>query len=128
MTMRPLAVTLGEPAGIGPDITLMDWQRRSQRTLPAFYLLADPEFLRRRAKRLAADVPIAIVAPSEAAAAFGSALPVVDIGIAVTAEPGRPDASSAPAAIAAIRRAVADVDAGLSSAIVTNPIAKNVLY
>jgi 4-hydroxythreonine-4-phosphate dehydrogenase len=69
-----------------------------------------------------------VVEPADAAAAFRNALPVVEIGVAVTAEPGRPDASSAPAAIAAIRRAVADVGAGIASALVTNPIAKNVLY
>src|SRR5262249_23368530 len=66
--------------------------------------------------------------PTGAEAAFATALPVVDIGVPVTAEPGRPDASSAPAAITAIRRAVADVQAGVAHAIVTNPIAKNVLY
>src|SRR6201999_2634331 len=59
---------------------------------------------------------------------FADALPVVALDLAISAEPGRPDASSAPAAIAAIRRAVADVNAGLASAIVTNPVAKNVLY
>jgi 4-hydroxythreonine-4-phosphate dehydrogenase len=53
---------------------------------------------------------------------------VVDVGVAVSAEPGRPDQSSAPAAIAAIRRAVADVVSGAADAIVTNPVAKNVLY
>jgi 4-hydroxythreonine-4-phosphate dehydrogenase len=53
---------------------------------------------------------------------------VVDVGHRVTAQPGQPDASSAPAAIAAIRRAVADVVSGAASAVVTNPIAKNVLY
>ncbi|MGB8632830.1 MAG: 4-hydroxythreonine-4-phosphate dehydrogenase PdxA, partial [Xanthobacteraceae bacterium] len=50
------------------------------------------------------------------------------LDVAVTAEPGRPDPSSAPAAIAAIRRGVADVMAGSAAAIVTNPVAKNVLY
>jgi 4-hydroxythreonine-4-phosphate dehydrogenase len=125
---RPLALTLGEPAGIGPDITFSAWRRRAELTLPPFYILADADFLRRRAARMAPDIPIAVVEPAMAAAAFSSALPVVDIGVAVTAEPGSPDASSAPAAIAAIRRAVADVHAGVASAVVTNPIAKNVLY
>ena len=125
---RPLAVTLGEPAGIGPDITLAAWRRRVELELPAFYILADPKFLRRRAAAIAPDVQIAVVEPGAAHAAFRSALPVVDIGIAVTAEPGRPDASSAPAAVAAIRRAVADVGAGVAAAVVTNPVAKNVLY
>src|SRR5712691_7462316 len=125
---RPLAVTLGEPSGIGPDITLAAWRRRVELELPSFYILADPKFLRRRAAAIAPDVQIAVVESGAAAAAFRSALPVVDIGIGVTAEPGRPDASSAPAALAAIRRAVADVGAGVAAAVVTNPVAKNVLY
>ena len=78
--------------------------------------------------RIAPGVPIKVVEPAEAAAAFRTALPVVDLGIEVTAQPGRPDRSSAPAAIAAIRRAVADVQAGAACAVVTNPVAKNVLY
>ena len=126
--MQPLALTLGEPAGIGPDLALAVWHRRAELDVPRFYVVADPDFLSRRAGRLGLDVPIAAVTPVAAAAAFASALPVVAIDVAVSAEPGRPDRSSAPAAIASIRRAVADVMAGAAAAIVTNPIAKNVLY
>ncbi len=126
--MQPLALTLGEPAGIGPDLALAVWRRRAELDLPAFYIVADPDFLARRAKRLGLDVPLAVVTPTSAAAAFPSALPVVAIDLAASAEPGRPDSSSAPAAVASIRRAVADVLAGSAAAIVTNPVAKNVLY
>jgi 4-hydroxythreonine-4-phosphate dehydrogenase len=125
---RPLALTLGEPAGIGPDITLSVWQRRGELELPPFYLLADADFLKRRARRLGLAVPIATVQPEAAAATFAQALPVVPLDVAVTAEPGRPDESSAPAAIAAITRAVADTVAGRAAAVVTNPVAKSVLY
>jgi 4-hydroxythreonine-4-phosphate dehydrogenase len=125
---RPLALTLGEPAGIGPDITFIAWRRRDELKLDPFYILGEPKFLRARAARMGADVPITTVDPATAGAAFKAALPVVDIGIAITAEPGRPDNTSAPAAIAAIRRAVADVQSGVASAVVTNPVAKNVLY
>jgi 4-hydroxythreonine-4-phosphate dehydrogenase len=125
---QPLALTLGEPAGIGPDITFAAWRRRAELELSPFYLLADPSFVARCAERIAPDLAIAVVEPATAAVAFDRALPVVDIGVAVSAQPGHPDQSSAPAAIAAIRRAVADVGAGVASAIVTNPIAKNVLY
>jgi 4-hydroxythreonine-4-phosphate dehydrogenase len=125
---RPLALTLGEPAGIGPDITFAAWRRRAELNLAPFYLLADPDFVARCAQRIAPDVPIAVAEPAAAATVFASALPVVDIGVPVSAEPGHPDRSSAPAALAAIRRAVADVNAGTASAIVTNPVAKNVLY
>jgi 4-hydroxythreonine-4-phosphate dehydrogenase len=125
---RPLALTLGEPAGIGPDITFAAWRRRTELDLPPFYLLGDPKFVARCAARIAPDVTVAVVEPAAASAAFKTALPVVDIGVSVSAEPGQPDRSSAPAALAAIRRAVADVSAGAASAVVTNPVAKNVLY
>ena len=126
--MQPLALTLGEPAGIGPDLALTVWHRRAELKLPPFYIIADAEFLRRRAARLGLDVPLAIVPPAAAAATFATALPVVLLDVAVTAEPGSPDGSSARAAIASIRRAVADVFAGSAAAIITNPVAKNVLY
>lgn len=124
----PLALTVGEPAGIGPDIALAAWVRRTEFDLPPFYLLADPAFLARRAHALGLDVSIAVVTPAQAGRAFSDALPVVDLGLAITAQPGFPDASSAPAAIAAIDRAVAAALAGDASAVVTNPIAKSVLY
>jgi 4-hydroxythreonine-4-phosphate dehydrogenase len=126
--VRPLALTLGEPAGIGPDLALAIWHRRAELDVPQFYLVGDPNFLARRAARLGLQVPLAAVSPNEAADAFASALPVVGLGISVTTEPGRPDEASAPAAIASIRRAVADVLAGSAAAIVTNPVAKNILY
>ena len=124
----PLALTLGEPAGIGPDLTLSIWRRRVELDLPAFYLIGDVDFLGRRARALALDIPLSVVAPAQAVAAFERALPVVPLDLPVTAAPGTPDASSAPAAIASIRRAVADVLTGRAAAVVTNPIAKNVLY
>src|ERR1700693_1416012 len=124
----PLALTIGEPAGIGPELTLAVWRRRVERDVPAFYLIGEAGFLRDRARVLGLDVPLAIVAPEEASAAFERALPVVPLGLTVTAAPGTPDASSAPAAIASIRRAVDDVLSGRGAAMVTNPVAKNVLY
>jgi len=126
--VQPLALTIGEPAGIGPDLSLAVWHRRAELNIPPFYVVGDPDFLRRRADRLSVDVPIATADPSTAAATFPSALPVVPLDIAISAEPGHPDRSSAPAAVASIRRAVADVMAGTAAAIVTNPVAKNVLY
>ena len=124
----PLALTLGEPAGIGPDITLAAWLRRAELGLPPFYVAGDPSFLERLARRLSLAVPIAAIEPEAAAATFSRALPVVALDHAVSAEPGRPDSSSAPAAIASITRAVADTVAGRAAGVVTNPVAKSVLY
>ena len=125
---RVLALTLGEPAGIGPDIAIAAWQRRQELSLPPFYLLGDPGFVRQRAEQIGSHAVILTVEPADAAATFANALPIVDIGVAVTAQAGQPDATSAPAALAAIRRAVADVAAGTAAALVTNPVAKNSLY
>jgi 4-hydroxythreonine-4-phosphate dehydrogenase len=125
---KPLALTSGEPAGIGPDITIKAWLRRSELNLPAFYLLGDRDFLAHRAKTLGLSVRLADVRAEEAQAAFANALPVVATGHAATAAPGQPDGTSADAAMASIRQAVADVAKGRASAVVTNPIAKSVLY
>ncbi|MCA6123762.1 4-hydroxythreonine-4-phosphate dehydrogenase PdxA [Bradyrhizobium sp. WSM 1704] len=125
---RPLALTSGEPAGIGPDITLAAWLRRQELDLPPFYLLGDRAALAARAKALGLTVELADVSAEEAAAAFPRALPVVATGKLATAQPGVPDGSSADAAMASIRQAVADVTSGNAGAVVTNPIAKNVLY
>jgi 4-hydroxythreonine-4-phosphate dehydrogenase len=125
---KPLALTSGEPAGIGPDVTLKAWLRRDELKLPAFYWLGDAASLDRRAKVLGLNVRLAEGRPEDANDAFAHALPVVPTGHAASARPGHPDDSSAGAALASIRQAVKDVMDGRASAVVTNPIAKNVLY
>ena len=125
---KPLALTSGEPAGVGPDITLEAWLRRKELKLPPFYLLGDRDYLEHRAKILGLDVKLADVRAEEALETFANALPVVATGHAATARPGQPDDSSADAALASIRHAVGDVASGRASAVVTNPIAKSVLY
>jgi len=125
---KPLALTFGEPAGIGPDITIKAWLRRNELKLPPFYLLGDPDFLGQRAKALGLNLRLATVSPKDARDAFADALPVVATGHPATAQAGTPDGNSAEAAMTSIRQAVADVIAGRASAVVTNPIAKNVLY
>jgi 4-hydroxythreonine-4-phosphate dehydrogenase len=125
---KPLALTIGEPAGIGPDIALAAWLRRDEENLPPFYLLGDRALLADRAKLLGLKVELADALPEQAIGLFARALPVVATGKPATAEPGRPDETSADAALSSIRLAVSDVTAGKAGAVVTNPIAKNVLY
>src|SRR5712675_201942 len=125
---KPLALTSGEPAGIGPDIALAAWLRRNEFGLPPFYLLGDRNFFADRAKTLGLKVELAETRPEDASAQFASALPVVATGQVATARPGAPDDTSANAALASIRQAVDHVRAGKAGAVVTNPIAKSVLY
>ena len=128
MTLPPLALTMGEPSGIGPDITLAAWRRRRELSLPTFYCLADPDLLAARARALGVDCPIETVTPADAAACFGRALPVLPLEAAVAAKAGSPDRANATAVIEAIARAVGDVRSGAAAAVVTNPISKKVLY
>src|SRR5258705_3479676 len=106
---KPLALPLGDPAGIGPDITIKAWLRRNELKLPPFYLLGDRDALANRAKTLGLKVELADVSPEEALATFADALPVVTTGHAATAWPGQPDDTSADAAMASIRQAVGEV-------------------
>ncbi len=125
---KPLALTSGEPAGIGPDIAIAAWLRRNELELPPFYLLGDRAFFADRARTLGLKVELADTTPEDATAEFARALPVVATGQVATARPGVPDATSANAALVSIRQAVDHVRAGKASAVVTNPIAKSVLY
>jgi len=127
-SVRPLALTMGEPGGVGPDITLMAWTRREADRVPPFYVIGDPELYRRRARALGLDVPVAEATAATTVDLFAEALPVVDLGRPVTGEAGRLADGDAPAVVASIERAVADVRAGLASAVVTNPIHKHALY
>ncbi|MCB1489384.1 MAG: 4-hydroxythreonine-4-phosphate dehydrogenase PdxA, partial [Bauldia sp.] len=124
----PLALTIGEPGGVGPDITLAVWLDRHRNPLPPFYCYADPGFLEDRARRLGLDCPIAAVSPGEAVARFDEALPVVPLQAAIAAEPGRAEEANAAAVIEAIARAVGDIRSGAAAAMVTNPINKEALY
>jgi 4-hydroxythreonine-4-phosphate dehydrogenase len=124
----PLALTMGEPAGIGGEIALKAWRRRGE-GVPPFYAIDDPDRLAALAKRLGWDVPVrAIAAPEEASTVFQEALPVLPIGGTPLAEPGRPDPADAPLVVRSIDLAVADVGAGRAAAVVTNPISKEALY
>src|SRR5690242_14328852 len=104
-----LALTMGEPAGIGGEIALAAWLRRAE-GVPCFYLIDDPGRLRGLAARLGWTVPIAeIAAAAEAACCFAAALPVLPVGAAPKAAMGHPEPEDAPLVLQSIRRAVADV-------------------
>lgn len=122
--MSPLALTMGEPAGIGPELALLAWMRRTVHDVPAFIVLADPDHLAHLAKNLGYAVPVVVTEPERAAEMFSLALPVMPLDMAVVAEPGTPNAADAPAVIESIRRSVELVHTGRASALVTSPISK----
>lgn len=120
---------MGDPAGIGPELTLTAFGQRHARNLPPFAVYADPAMLADRAAAIGAEVEISEIGDlSEACGLFPNRLPVMPLPLAALAIPGKPDPANARAVISSIESATAAVLAGGASAVVTNPIAKSVLY
>jgi 4-hydroxythreonine-4-phosphate dehydrogenase len=124
----PLALSIGDPSGIGPEIALAAWRLRRESDVPAFYLLTDPAFIASRAAGMGLDIPLVETLPAQALRIFSDALPVLPLAARFSDAPGRPDAVNATGTIEAIDRAVADCLAGQAAAVVTCPIAKKPLY
>jgi 4-hydroxythreonine-4-phosphate dehydrogenase len=124
----PLAMTMGEPAGIGGEIALKAWQARKD-GIPPFFLIDDPARIEALARSAGLAAPIKTIdAPENALAAFPDALPVLVEPLPAPAVPGKPDPANAPAVIRAIDRASGFARDGSAGAMVTNPIHKTTLY
>ncbi len=125
----PLALTQGDPSGIGPELTLKAWLKtHDMPDAPPFLSVADPDRLAAIARDLNFKVPVKIVAGAEAAPVFRHALPVLDLNHSVAGKPGTPDVRDAAGTIASIETCVRLIRAGEASAIVTNPIAKELFH
>ncbi len=124
-----LALTMGEPAGIGAEIAVKAWLARNEVRLPSFFLIDDPERVDALAQEIGLAAPIVrIDGPEDAAANFPSALPVLPIELDAPVTPGHPSRANARAVIAAIDLAVELAQAGRVEGLVTNPIRKQTLY
>lgn len=126
--MGILALTSGDPSGIGPEIAIEAWRLRKQDETPPFLLLSDPALVEARASRMGLPVKIATVTPEEAGAAFADALPIVPLDASFLDSPGNPNAVNAAGTVEAIETAVRLVVSGRADALVTCPIAKKPLY
>ncbi len=127
-TRAPLAVSIGDPSGIGPEIAVAAWLRRFDADIPPFYLIADPALVAARARQLGKDIPLAEVSPAQVPDSFPRCLPVAPLENRFVDSPGRPDKANASGIVEAIDRAVADCFSGSAAAMVTCPIAKKPLY
>jgi len=127
-----LALTMGEPAGVGLELTLKIWRaaNASPAAQPyALVLYADPDAVAAYARCAGLPDPCIVLDHlHEAHTLWPARLPVMPIGLRRAVNPGRPDTANADAVIASIEQATAAVIGGSASALVTNPIAKSVLY
>ncbi len=127
--MAPLALTMGEPAGIGGEIALMAWQARHSEGMPPFFLIDCPMRVKALASCVGLDVPTASIREAkEALACFDDALPILPIEVPDAVLPGRPISNNASAVIASIEKGVTLACTGDAAAVVTNPIHKKCLY
>lgn len=124
----PLAITLGDPAGIGPEVILGAWTRlRAERRAPPAFVVGGPELLRQVAQRIGIDCPIVPIAdPAEALFASAAGLPVL-AGVDGRSLPGHPTVDGARLALASLQWGAKFVLSGVASGLVTAPVAKSQL-
>lgn len=121
----PLAVSLGDPAGVGPELIAEAWLARHQRALAPFFACGGASLLREAALRRGLAVPIiSITHAAQAADAFAHGLPVLGAADA-DYHPGAPDEQGARFAIASLTEGTGHALSGEAGAIVTGPIAKS---
>jgi 4-hydroxythreonine-4-phosphate dehydrogenase len=122
----PLALTLGDPAGIGPEIVVKAWNEL-RREGPPFLVVGDYQALA-SASAGGASILKKVIAPAQALEAFPNALPVLDLPLRSPVIAGQPSSAAAPAIIQWIETAVGLALSGAVAGVVTAPIAKAPLY
>ncbi|MAF48741.1 MAG: 4-hydroxythreonine-4-phosphate dehydrogenase PdxA [Rhodospirillales bacterium] len=124
----PIALTMGEPAGIGGELSIMIW-RRHRREISPFFLIDDASRLQGLSESIGERVDVGVISePEEARHMFPDRLPVLALPLAAPVVPGQLNGKNSPAVMASIEMAVQLVRAGRAGAVVTNPIHKQALY
>lgn len=117
----PLAVTMGDPSGIGPELIHKSWQARHEQDIPSFFAIADPD--------LFDPTETAIVErPEDSLHLFKDKLPVFPLHLDVKAQPGQPAPENSHIILEAIQTAHHFASDGKAAALVTAPVNKHILY
>jgi len=125
--MKPLAVSMGDPAGIGLELAARVWAERQ--AAPPFFFVGDPDALERASARLGLPAPkLNVIEKAADAAGETGVLDVLNVPLAIEETPGEPDPVNAGPTIEAITRSVQAAQAGAASGVVTLPIAKAILH
>ena len=120
----PIAISLGDPAGIGPEVIAKCWDGRASLDVPVFVAIGDP-----RSVGAVWDGPIEIVSDlREADAAFDYGLPLIQVPAAQSDIPGHPSVAGAHCSLDSLELAVGLARSGSAAAVVTGPVSKEQLY
>ncbi|MEP3630313.1 MAG: 4-hydroxythreonine-4-phosphate dehydrogenase PdxA [Hyphomicrobiales bacterium] len=129
---KPVLLTIGEPAGIGPELAVKLWAEQKTQSVPPFVLMTDPAFIESRARLLGTDITIQQWDENWSAStlkqAFSETLLFHPLQHSIEDAPNQLRAQNSSAVIEAIETAVGLIQQGRASAVVTNPINKNALY
>ena len=121
---EPIAISLGDPAGIGPEVLAKCWDNRSAFGLPAFVAIGDP-----RSIEAVWDGPIELITdPRDADSAFDVGLPIIQLSAPEPDVPGHPSVSGAHCSLDSLEIAVGLARSGSAAAVVTGPVSKEQLY
>ena len=124
LPLGPLAVSLGDPAGIGPEVVAKCWDGRNGFSLAPFVAIGDP-----RSVAAVWDGPIEVIDdPRQADSVFDYALPMFQIASADGEVPGQPSVAGAHCSLDSLEIAVGLARSGSASAVVTGPVSKEQLY
>jgi len=123
-TEKPLAIALGDPAGIGPEIVAKAWEARHKIEMPPFFTVGDPASV-----STVWGGPVQVVtSAAEAMTCYDDALPVIELPALAPAIPGKPDLAGARCALDSLELALGLTRSGSASALVTAPVSKAQLY
>ena len=124
LAVPPLAISVGDPSGVGPELLAEAWAQRAAMHLPPFFAMGGAELIAASAARRGIAIPIALIEdPAQATAAFATALPVLGL-LDGQYRPGAPDREGATLALASLAEAARLTVSGAASGLVTSPIAK----
>ncbi|MBY7649222.1 MAG: 4-hydroxythreonine-4-phosphate dehydrogenase PdxA [Candidatus Liberibacter europaeus] len=124
----PIILTQGDPAGIGPDISIKSWLNRKKSSVPAFIYIGDPDVLRFRAKQLNINIPICETDCANAVSVFNKSLPIITSFCGSKIIPGIPQSNTVSNTIENIEKAASLTISNQAVAMVTNPISKSIFY
>jgi 4-hydroxythreonine-4-phosphate dehydrogenase len=118
---------MGDPAGIGVELAIEAFCRRHDHASPTFVFIGDPDLVRARAGLLGHTLAVITIDAAALAAPAGDALPVLPVPCAAPSTPGQPDSRNGAAVVRCIDWSVELIRSGAAGAVMTMPIAKDVL-
>ena len=124
--IQPIVVTMGDPSGIGIEVTLRAWKNRKIKH--PFFLIHDYSYVKKIIKKMKINIPLKLISePNQAVKTYKNFLPIYQLEVAKNTQLGKPNKQNAKVILKSIDMALKFIQSGEVAAMVTNPIAKNII-